>query len=385
LHRPLTMQDDPFILRQKCFQPPYCPNEECSFHQNPEIQGGPPFQFFWSNGWAKTQCHPYRVRQFRCRFCRRSFRYTYFKLDYREQRPGLNSAIFSYLTCGVSNREIARRLKTSEHLLRLRFKKLVQWSLVKQTERTQILKIKEPIVYDGLEAFAGSQYDPNHIQQSIGKDSLFIYDFNFAPLNRKGSTTLRQKKLLRLMEDKLGKYPPRAIRTSSREIFERLYQRRADTSLPLVIFSDEHFQYRRAIEIDLKDHNIQQIRVSSKKSRNYQNHLFSVNHADLLIRQHIGAFSRETICFAKKHARMVGKYTLFMVWKNFFRPQFVKPHKRKPKCNLNTPAMELGVTEKPLEFYEFFDIKRSPKQILLNREWHLFYQEKVPYGRSLAA
>ncbi|MEO5969078.1 MAG: hypothetical protein ABIQ95_04055 [Bdellovibrionia bacterium] len=379
------MQDDPFIRRQKCFQPPYCPNEKCNFHQTSNSQGPPQVRFFWSNGWAKTQCHPYRVRMFRCRFCKRNFRYTFFKLDFREQRPGLNSKIFSYLTCGVSNREIARRLKTSEHLIRLRYKKLAQWALVKQTERTQNLKIKEPIVYDGLEAFADSQYDPNHIQQSIGKDSLFIYDFNFAPLNRKGMMSPRQKILRRIIEEKVGRYPPKSIRASTREIFARLYERRADPTQPLIIFSDEHFQYRRAIELDLKDQNIQQITTSSKQSRNYKNHLFSVNHADLLIRQHIGAFSRETICFSKTHARMVGKYTLFMVWKNFFRPQFVKPHKKKPQCNINTPAMELGLTQKPLEFYEFFDIKRSPKQIPLNREWNLFYEEKVPYARSLAA
>src|SRR4051794_5226180 len=116
------MKDDPFILRQKCFQPPYCPNEKCSHHLID--QESRQTRFYWSNGWAKTQCHPYRVRQFRCRDCKRNFRYTYFKLDFREHKAGLNCKIFSYLTCGVSNREIARRLNTSEHLVRIRYKKL---------------------------------------------------------------------------------------------------------------------------------------------------------------------------------------------------------------------------------------------------------------------
>lgn len=379
------MRDDPFILRQKCFQPPYCPNEKCSFHLNSDVPGKFSIRFYWSNGWAKTECHPYRVRQFRCRFCQRSFRYTCFKLDYKEQKPGLNPKIFSYYFCGVSNREIARQIGTSEHLIRIRLKKMDQWSLVNQTYRTQNLKIDEPVVYDGLEAFAKSQYDPNNIQQAIGKKSLFIYDFNFAPLNRKGRMSPRQKRIRQMIEKEEGKYAPRAIRTSSAEIFARLYEKRVNPDKPLVIISDQHFQYRRAIEWDLKGLNIESIRISSKDTRNYQNLLFCVNHADLLIRQHVGAFSRETICFAKKHSRMVGKYALFMVWKNFFRPQFVKPHKRNPKCNVNTPAMELGLTKKPLEFHEFFDIKRTLKQVNLNREWKLFHEGKVPYLRSLAA
>lgn len=297
----------------------------------------------------------------------------------------MNAKIFSYLKFGVSNREIARHLKTSEHLVRIRYRKLLKWSLIKQTELTQGLKIDEPLVYDGLEAFAGTQYDPNNIQQAIGKNSLFIYDFNFAPLNRKGMMSPRQKRVRRVMEEKEGRYSPRAIRTSSAEILARLYDKRADLSKPLILFSDQHFQYRRAIQQDLKGLNIQHITISSKDFRNYKNCLFCVNHADLLIRQHIGAFSRETISFAKKHSRMVGKYALFMVWKNFFRPQFVKPHKRNPASNLNTPAMALGLTKAPLEFHEFFDIKRTLSQVNLNREWRLFYDDKVPYSRSLAA
>src|SRR4051794_3382373 len=133
------MQDDPFIFKQKCFHPPYCPNEKCRFHQiqkSPSKEGDeksvavPSRRFFVSNGWAKTRCHPHRVRQFRCRFCKRNFRYTYFKLGFREQKPGLNSRIFSYLLCGVSNREISRRLKASEDLVRRRIKKMSQWALV---------------------------------------------------------------------------------------------------------------------------------------------------------------------------------------------------------------------------------------------------------------
>jgi hypothetical protein len=102
-----------------------------------------------------------------------------------------------------------------------------------------------------------------------------------------------------------------------------------------------------------------------------------------MIRQHIAAFKRETISFSKTHERMIQKFTLFMVWKNFLRPQFVKPQKHNPKANTQTPAMALGLAKKKLKFYEFFHLRRTLNQIPLNREWTSYYYEKPTYVREL--
>jgi hypothetical protein len=260
---------------------------------------------------------------------------------------------------------------------------MASFALVRQSQFLESIQIEEPLVLDGLENFAKSQYEPNHINQALGKESLFIYDFNFAPLNRKGKMSLRQKVIRSHLDSKLGRFSPRAIRTSTRELLSRLYEKRKTPSQPLIVYSDEHFQYRRAVKEDLKEFNISQIQISSKDYRNFKNHLFAVNHSDLLIRQHVGAFSRETICFAKKHERMIQKFTLFMVFKNFMRTQFVKPHKRNPETNRITPAMALKLTSKPLAFHEFFSLRLTPTQVKLNREWELFYYQKPTYSRTL--
>ena len=371
------MNTNPAIFKQKCFHPPYCPNEDCLQHTSQPLS-----RWYRSKGWAKTQGFPYQVRCFQCRLCKRSFRYTFFKLSYRDKRYGLSSKIFRFFTCGVSNREIARQLRCSEHLVRIKLKKLAQWSLLRHSEMLHTLTIEEPIVYDGLENFAKSQYDPNHIQQAIGKDSLFIYDFGFAPLNRKGRMSDRQKRVRAELEMNEGRYHPKAIRTSTQAVFERLYKKRGDLTKPLIIYSDEHFQYERVVTRDLKQCQIQHIQISSRQSRNYKNHLFAVNHTDLLIRQHVGAFSRETICFSKTHESMIQKYILFSAYKNYFRPQYVKPHKRRPTANIHTPAMELGVARSPFSFSEFFNIKRSLKQVSLNPEWSSYYHETPTYKRN---
>ena len=318
---------------------------------------------------------------FRCKKCGKGFRYSSFKLSYREKKPGINSKIFELFTTGASNRHMGRIIGVSEHCIRGRLKKLAQWTLMKHAQLTRDLKIEEPIVYDGLEAFAKSQYDPNQIQQAIGKSSYFIYDFNFVPLNRKGRMTRAQKQIRADIEKEKGRYHPKAIRIATKELFSRLYERRSSPQDALTIYSDEHFQYERAIRRDLRGCKITHFQTSSKDTRNYQNNLFAVNHADLLTRQHIAAFRRETISFSKKHERMIQKFILFLGWKNYFRPIFVKPHKRRKERNTRTPAMEVGICSKILKFHEFFDLRLTPKQVPLNREWDCFYHEKPTYSR----
>jgi hypothetical protein len=368
------------------FRPPYCPNEKCLFHpwESPSTSEKDPL-FYETKGWPKIQSYPYQVREYRCKHCWRSFRYSYFQLEYRMQKRGLFPLIFRFLFTGASNHEIARQLSCTEPLIRRRLDRMAQWAFLKHAQLIQLLKIQEPIAYDGLENFSGSQYDPNHIQQAIGKDSLFVYDFNYVPLNRKGRMSDHQKRTNSIIERTEGRYLPKAIRVASQTIFQRLYERRADPEKPLILYTDEHFQYRRAIERDLKGCQIQQVRISSKQTRNYQNILFPVNHADLNIRQQVGAFSRETICFSKTAVAMIKKYALYAIFKNYFRPQFTKKLKRKPQAHLQTPAMALGLVDHPMSFYEFFDVRRSPQQVKLNSEWNCFYQGKATYERVIAA
>lgn len=380
------MELNPALQEQMNFRPPHCPSEKCLFHpwkESPSSKDLP--RFFESKGWATIQSYPYRVKVYRCKHCKKSFRYSYFQLDYRTKKRGLFPLVFHFFFTGASNFEISRQLSCSEPTVRRRLDRMAQWGFLRHHQLTLNLKIQEPIAYDGLENFSGSQYDPNQIQHAIGKESLFIYDFNFVPLNRKGRMSPLQKRVRSRIEREKGRYFPRAIRSSTQTILRRLYGKRADTKKPLILYTDEHFQYRRAIERDMKDCLIQQVRVSSKRTRNYQNILFPVNHADLNIRQNVGAFSRETICFSKTPAAMVRKYCLYMIYKNYFRPQFVKKLKRRPKAHLQTPAMVLGLTDHTMSFYEFFNWRLSPKQVDLNAEWQSFYFGRPTYDRVLAA
>jgi hypothetical protein len=248
---------------------------------------------------------------------------------------------------------------------------------------TANLKIAEPIAYDGLENFARSQYEPNNINHAIGQQSLFIYDFNFAPIRRKGRMSDRQKLNKEKLDQLLGKIPKMAIKDSSQRMFGQLAERLSGSAQKLTLLSDEHYLYKRALETLGRDrHLIDHQTVSSKAPRTYKNILFAVNHTDLLTRQHVKAFARETISFAKTAASMVQKYALFMVWKNYFRPKFTKRHKLDPSANTHTPAQKLGLASHRLKYSEVFKHKLFKNHIKLSHDWSLFIDNQTPYQRS---
>ena len=286
----------------------------------------------------------------------------------------------------MSNRAISRSLYISEHCVRIRLIRMSQQAFSFQTEQLSQLKIREELCFDGLENFAKSQYDVNNIQQAIGRDSLFIYDFNFACLNRKGYMSSWQKRRLAEIEAESGRYNPNAIRVATKDILQRLHSAKCPTKDRMTLLSDEHFQYKRVLKCDLTDCVFEHVTISSKACRNFQNILFSVNHVDLMIRQQVKAFSRETISFSKTAAAMCQKYALYMIYKNFMIPQFTKKHVRRPNAHIESPAQALGVTSNILNFADiFYKRSRLEDTKTMNPDWADFWNCRVPrkYHREM--
>jgi hypothetical protein len=360
------------------FTPPFCPYPSCDNHLPNPLDDWPGRVHVRRYG-----RHPSGLARFRCVSCKATFCEGQFDCEFRHRRVGLGPLIFELFTGGFSNRQIARALSCSEWLVRSRLSKLSKQGMLYHAQLTANLKIAEPVAYDGLENFARSQYEPNNINHAIGQQSLFIYDFNFAPIRRKGRMSDRQKLNKEKLDQLLGKIPKMAIKDSSQRMFEQLAERLSDSAQKLTLLSDEHYLYKRALEAlgpnrQLIDHQT----VSSKAPRTYKNILFAVNHADLLTRQHVKAFARETISFAKTAASMVQKYALFMVWKNYFRPQFTKRHKLDPSANTHSPAQKLGLVSHRLKYSEVFKHKLFKNHTKLSHDWSLFIDNQTPYQRS---
>ncbi len=348
----------------------YCPNIECKNHLNPEGN------WFHKSGFYKPK-NGGKVQRLVCKGCGKKFSEHFFSLEYWEHKKGLNESIFISLVTGLSNREIARRLGISESMVRGRISKMSRWCYLEHAHYTKDLVLKEPIVYDGLENFAKSQYDINNINHAIGKKSLFMYDFGFAPMNRKGRMSKHQLKKKKWLEKKYGKYPSHAIRTNTTLLFRRLLDQVPKDSF-LHVCSDKHYQYKKTVNIDLKGA-IKHQTTSSTQYRNFNNPLFAVNHMDMLTRQNLAVFKRETISFAKHHFGMIDKFMLYSTYKNFFRPKFTKKHKRDPKSNTMSPAMYLKLTDRLLDFKSFFSCRKSIQRVKLSSEWLTYYKRQNKY------
>jgi transposase-like protein len=322
-----------------------------------------------------------RRQRFKCVDCGRRFSEHFEAIFYRLKNadPALNAKIFYLLLQGTSARSIARFFFISEHCVRIRLERMARRALVFQSEMLSAFKIEESICFDGLENFAGSQYDPNNINHAIGSKSMFIYDFNYASLNRKGRISPWQKRRLGEIESKFGRYNPKSIREATKDILERLYSKWGVPGRGFMLQSDEHFHYREAIRDDLRHINFEHKTISSKACRNFQNILFPVTHVDLMIRQKMGAFSRETICFSKRAGVMCQRYALYMIYKNYMAPQFTKKHKRRPMVHIKSPAEEAKITTRILKFSDiFYQRSRLGDLKKLNFDWRAFWRGEIP-------
>ncbi len=321
-----------------------------------------------------------RKQRHQCVSCKRRFSSTTFSLLHYLKKAdlALNAKIFHLHVRGVSNVDIARTHYLSEHCVRGRLRRLSQRAFTFQAEMASKLPIKEELCVDGIENFAGSQFDPNNINIAVGKESLFVYSFNFCGLNRKGRKSPRQKLKNSKIEALSGRYNPKSIRISMGDLFKEIYKLK-DPAKPLRIVSDQHYQYKRALKYDLPDLKIDHATVSSYDTRNYQNHLFAINHADLLVRQRSKAFARETIAFSKTPGAMCQKYALFMIRKNYMAPQFTKKHVRRPQAHKQSPAQALGLCSKILTFEDIFDRRCAPaERAKLSEDWKCFWHGEVP-------
>lgn len=356
-------------------QPPYCPNSSCSAHS---LEHPARNSLFARAGSRAVSRFPYRTQRFRCRLCGKVFSDSVFYLFYRDRTEPTYRQIFHSHVNGQSRRNLAKDLGCSLDTVQRRFQEMARQGLLIQAQKTEGLRIEEALAYDGIENFAFSQYDPNNTNHAVGRESFFIYDFNFSPLNRKGRMSLRQRARKKELENRYGAYPRGELERSSRRLFRRLREKAAGE---LILHTDNHYAYRRALKSLPEGSPITHLITPAKVCRNYRNRLFAINHTDLLTRHHLTTFKRETIAFAKHSLAMMESFSLMMVWKNFMRTIFTKKHRQDPKSNIESPAVRLGIERSVLSFENFFGLRLMPTQVSLNEDWLLFVQRRDPTSR----
>jgi len=298
-------------------------------------------------------------------------------LDYRHRKAGLFEDIFNNSSQGLSNRAIARNLKVSESTIRNKIKHLARQSLLHWESYAKKLNLNEPVAYDGFETFVFSQYDPNNINHVVGKNSLYLYDFSYSHLNRKGRMTPAQKLKMRKIEEKKGRYPSNRVRVQTLSVLkylESINRERKET----ILYTDEHRSYKLALDTDLRGHHFDHRTISSRAFRGPSNPLFPINHLDLKLRHFLKSCTRETIAFNKNEMGLIDRYVLHAIQKNFLRSRLIKG---RQEHRTHSPAMLVGLTDRILSFKEFFKLRLTRYQVKLRDEWVKYYQRIVDCSR----
>ena len=345
------------------FRPPYCPNAECDHHRDPQ-------------GWEYIRWGHYtrkcpRVRtipRFRCSHCRRTFSTQTFQAHYWLRRTELQRRIAESLLSGSGLRQVARFARCSPSTVMTHAARLGRHALL-FLERHRPELPGEPIVIDGFESFAFSQYYPLHLNLAVGAESHYVYAFSESELRRKGRMTSAQKAKREREEAEVGRPDPKAIENGILALLAQVLPPKSEAT----VHSDDHAAYPRAIR-RLEAREIRHVVTSSKKRRTARNPLFPANRQDLMLRHSSANHRRETLAFSKLRAGVIERAAWQVVFMNFLKSF-------SEKTQDPTPAERLGIVKRKLGVRFVLRERLFASQIALPEAWRRYYERLVPTRR----
>ena len=341
--------------------PPFCPNPLCASHQ------GATASWRWKrDGFHVRGSGGQRVQRYRCGDCKRSFSDQTFACTYWLKRPGLLIETFEALVHGTGFRQLARKHRCSPQTIQLHAARVGRHCVLFHEVHRPKGPPAEPLCIDGLRNFEYSQYHPSEVLLAIGANSHYTYGFEHAELRRMGTMTGTQKKKRARLEREYGRPSPRAIRDG----FTRLLQVVAGPAEEIVVYSDEHPEYPRALA-GLRDVRITHRTISSRAARTSHNLIFAVNLYDSLARHCMACMRRETIAFSKTISSAVLRMWAMVVWRNHCK--WFSERRRG-----GTPAMRVGIADRKWRTSEVLSKRLFPWRVELPQLWADHYWMLLP-------
>ena len=341
------------------FVPPFCPRTACRFHHCAD-------GWRWSrHGTFTRQCEPRVIQRYRCGHCGATFSTQTFSTTYYLKRPELQIPLLYRLQAGSGLRQMAREMRCVHATLVGQTARLGRHALLFLTAHRPRGALTEPLVADGFESFAYSQYHPLYLNLCVGAVSLFVYAFTHSPLRRKGRMTMAQKRRRERLEALHGRPDPRAIELGTAAALKIAVPQPQS----FVLRTDEHAAYPRAIR-HLSEHEIRHECTPSVQARTTGNPLFPVNREDLMMRHCNANHRRQTIAFSKRDQAVIERAAVHALTSNFCRPVSVN---RDPR----TPAMKLGLVERRLGPVAILAQRLFPSRVSLPEPWGRYYRREV--------
>jgi transposase-like protein len=357
------------------FIPPHCPNPDCEHYDSPTVQ-----DWYRSIGQYSTKTFG-TVPRFKCRSCRLGFSKQTFSIDYYAKRLLDYSYIYHKINDGAGLRKIGRDLHASCDSITNRINRMARNATLANRQIVNLLPLQEDLVLDGLQNFCNSQFFPDNYTIAVGKDSQFVYECDYATIQRAGRMTTAQKKRREELE-KHFRASRQSIEKSFTRVLRSISMKAPKREIPLILYTDEKSDYRRSMWND------KQIRekmfsgqwrhhmTNSKVGRNTRNPLFSVNYMDREIRKDMASQTRETVQFPRNVANAMLRMNLYLFDHNIFKPYRIREEAGNPQSHAEVAGLERQVLEGiaggffTLRFFKPRELKLSESaQRTISREW----------------
>jgi transposase-like protein len=340
------------------FRPPHCPRTQCAYHHCAK-------GWRWARHGSYTRAaSPCRIPRFRCGHCGATFSTQTFSVTYWCRRPDLLIPVARGLLACSGYRQIARGKGCKPPVVMRLAARIGRHALLLLWEMRPRRPIEEPLVVDGFESFAWSQFHPLYLNLVVGA-SHYCYGFTISLLRRKGSMTAAQKRQRVRLEGEHGRPDPRAIQRDTAAAIRLA----APEPQPLVVRSDEHMAYPRALR-SLVGYDIRHERTSSLAARTAGNPLFPVNRLDGSLRHNSANHKRETIAFSKLHQAALERAAWLLAWQNLAKPFSEKEGR-------TTPAMMAGHQPRRWGVAELLQQRLFPSRVRLPAVWAAYYRGEV--------
>lgn len=352
------------------FQPPFCPRPHCPAHK---AKG----TFRWHRHSSYTRAaFPHVVSRFRCLTCGGTFSQLAFSTVYYLKRPDLLAPIAAGLLAGSAHRQLARSLGCAHDTVTRMSARLGRHAILLQALSLQALSaIHEPVVYDDFETFAYSQDLPIAVGTATGQRSWFVYSLQAARHRRVGRLSSAQRARKRNTRSFPGSY-----RASFARLLHQLAPKRAPGRL-LRLVTDGHEAYRQAVQgsrvRSAIDHRAfpnpprgPKGSVRSRTAIERDRQMFAADILHKLIRHSMAHHRRETIAFCQRHNALLERMFLMGIWRNWIKART----ERKPDAT--TPAMWLGLADRPWSWSRVLAQRLFPSRISLPESWDETYRRE---------
>jgi hypothetical protein len=285
------------------------------------------------------------------------------------KRPDLLHPVASWIASGATLRRIARSLDGvrpgrpchPSTVVRISRRIGSQCLLVHEQLLKGLPAISEPIVTDHFETFAGMQENALGVATPVGARSWFVYALEPA-WHRQATASSRRR-------PRVAPSPGSVARSVTR-MLDRLVEKVPDGHT-LTLLSDQDPSHARAVARHPEGHRIRHRAYRNPPNRRVDEPrdaatvardlaMFPVDLLHTLTRTWLSDHHRQTIAFGKRGEAVLERLTILAVVRNLIQ------RSSERRDDTVTPAMRLGLTDRPWRWGDVLAERRFPARTRLS-------------------